>query len=130
MKNHVAVVKSNSALPAERTERERNYIHPSTDVYETTEAFVVMIDMPGAGRESLSVSVDSDTLTVKSAVGETDEGKPAVIMTELNRGGYYRSFHLGREIDRNNIDARYENGVLSLKLFKKEDAKPREISIH
>ena len=90
------------------------------DIYETTDAYVVILDMPGSAKNSISLTVDGDLLVVKSALMDL-KGLPA--------RGYYRTFNLGDGIDRNSIDARFEHSALSLKLFKKESVKPREITI-
>jgi len=54
----VVVIKRDVPIPSRLGEREKRYALPATDVYESPEAFVLMIDMPGADRDSLSVTID------------------------------------------------------------------------
>ena len=85
--------------------------------------------MPGVHRDAIHVTMDHDTLVVKGSVGERYGEKSTVLFAELQRGGYYRVFNLGEGVDRNSIDARYEDGVLTVRLLKKEEIRPREIAI-
>ncbi len=103
---------------------------PVADVYETADAYMVMLDLPGASKERISLLLEDGELRVKadSRVPAPEEGTP--IFSELPSGGYARVFALGEGIDLANVDAKFENGVLTVKLFKNEERKPREIAIH
>lgn len=124
----VSVVKRANTLPAVQTRQHERYVSPSTDVYETPDAFVLMIDMPGVSREAISVTMEGGTLSVQAKVSY-HSGKPVLLFNELQHTAYYRLFNLGDGVDRNSVDAQYEDGVLVIKLFKNEKAKPREIQI-
>jgi HSP20 family protein len=128
-KNGVTIVRSAGILPARRAGGERGFVMPSTDVYETPDSYVITVDMPGVSREAIHVTMDQNSLVVKGSIGEKEGGKPNILVAELQRTGYYRVFNLGKGIDRDSIDARYEDGVLTVKLLKKEELRPREISI-
>lgn len=128
-KNDVTVVRSTAELPVSETGHEANYARPSTDVYETPEAYVITVDMPGVPKDVIHVTMDQNTLVVKGTVGGQYGEKSTVLFAELERNGYYRIFNLGDGIDRNSIDARYEEGVLTVRLLKKEEVRPREIAI-
>jgi len=129
-KNEVTVVQQENPTSLARTEQERDYMRPAADVYESLEAYVLMIDMPGAGKESISVTMDRSALVVKGSVEPLHEEKASLLVGEIRTTGYYRVFNLGDDIDGNTVDARYELGVLTVKLFKKEEVRPREISIN
>jgi len=124
----VSVVKRANTLPAVQTKRLEHYVSPSTDVYETPDAFVLMVDMPGASREAIKVTMEDGTLSVQAKVSY-HSGEPVLLFNELKQTAYYRLFNLGDGVDRNSVDAQYEDGVLLIKLFKNEKAKPREIQI-
>jgi len=104
-------------------------ITPLADIYETADAFVVMLDMPGATKESISIMMDGSSLVVKGAVTAIYRENASLLCNECAIGSYQRSFNLSDGINRENVEAHYENGVLTLKLFKKEELKPREIRI-
>ncbi len=129
IKNDVTVVRSTSELPVRQPDREADFVRPSTDVYETSDAYVITIDMPGVPKAAIHLAMDGNSLVVKGAVGERYGEKSVALRSELQKSGYYRVFNLGEGIDRDGIDARYEEGVLTVKLLKKEEVQPRNIAI-
>lgn len=102
---------------------------PLVDIYETPEAFMLMIDLPGARKDSISVTTDKSSLVIRAAAGAGYGPGSRLLYNEIPNADFHRSFNMTDEIDRESIDARFENGVLTLKLLKKEESKPREIRI-
>ena len=102
---------------------------PAVDVSETGDAYVLYMDMPGTKKDAISVTVVDQTLAVKAPVTPLHGEGAAVLYREIGTGGYERRFTLGEGIDRNTVDARYENGVLTVRLLKTEASKPKEIVI-
>lgn len=129
-KNEVMVAQQNSPLSTNRTEREKGYVRPATDVYESTDAYVIMMDMPGAEKDTINVTIDPTALVVKGAVKERHRENADLLFNEIQTKGYYRAYNLGGGIDRNTVDARFEHGILTVKLFKTEEARPREVTIN
>lgn len=125
----VAVVQKASPSVVRHTTDEVHYARPSTDVYETGEAYVIIVDMPGVAKDSIQVRLEKDLLMIKGAADTASQDRAGLVFSEIRRTGYARSFNLGEGIDRNSIEARYENGVLTIKLHKKEEMRPKEISI-
>jgi HSP20 family protein len=104
-------------------------VAPAADIYETDDAFVVLLDMPGAAKETISVTVERETLTVKApAIGRHGSGA-TLLYQEIDNGSYLRLFTLGEGVDAGKIDAQYDAGVLAVKVYKSEAVKPRPISI-
>ena len=129
-KKEVAVVQRENTLPMTRPELQEDYATPSADVYETSDAFVIMIDLPGAKKGSINVSMDRGSLVVKAGVEPFHKEGVKLLFSELRGKGYYRAFNIGDGIDRNNVDAQFEHGVLTIKLLKSEELKPRQIRIN
>lgn len=127
--NEVAVVQRTGMLPVVHTGMQERFVTPSTDIFETPDAYVLMIDLPGVAKESISVTAENDTMSVRAKVEPVHGEKATLLFHELKAPTYYRAFNLGDGIDRKNIDARYELGVLTIKLLKREEIKPREIEI-
>lgn len=125
----VAVVQRNSGLPMTRPEAQESFIVPFADIYETPEAFVLMLDMPGVSKVSISVTMDRGSLIVKGSVEPYHRENASLLFNELRNASYYRVFNIGDGIDRNNVDAQFERGVLTVKLFKSDELKPRQIQI-
>ena len=102
---------------------------PAADVSETGEAYMLSLDMPGAQKEAISVAVVDGILVVRAPIARVHGEDAEVLYREIRTGAYERRFALGEGIDRNSVDARYENGVLTVRLLKTEDLKPKEIVI-
>src|SRR5258705_9999701 len=96
---------------------------PLVDVSEDESGITITADLPGAGRETLSLNVDGDTLTIEAplSLGEPKDSQP--LYAEMRSGRYRRSFTLSRELDSGHIDATLKDGVLSLRLPKLEQAR-------
>jgi HSP20 family protein len=105
-------------------------VMPAADIYETPDSYVLSLDMPGARKERISLTLDRGMLEVSAEVEPRHEESATLLRREILTEGYRRSFTLGEGIDRESVDARFEDGVLTVKLFKSPEAKPREIRIH
>lgn len=102
---------------------------PPVDVTEDEAGITLLADLPGASRETLSIRVDGDTLTIEAPLAlDTPQGMEAVY-AEVRAGRYQRSFTLSRELDSGNIEAALKDGVLTLRLPKQEQARPRRIEV-
>jgi HSP20 family molecular chaperone IbpA len=124
-------VQEQERVPEERTERIRDkacYL-PQSDIFETEENYYLVLDMPGVEENSIDITLEKNTLTIN---GYTDVERPegySLARAEYNIGDYERSFRLTDQIDRDKIEASYENGVLRLSLPKAEEAKARKIEV-
>jgi HSP20 family protein len=102
---------------------------PPVDIVEDREGITLRADLPGVDREHLSIDVDGETLTIEGTVtlGEPSGIQP--VYTEVRVAQYRRSFVLGRDLDANRIEATIREGVLTLRVPKSEQAKPRRIEV-
>ncbi len=97
-----------------------------TDVKETDKAFELEADLPGFNKEDIDIGVEGDTLTIKAerhSDHENKDEKNNYVRVERSYGSYSRSFDI-TGVDTDAITAKYENGVLSLTLPKKEPVQP------
>ena len=102
---------------------------PAADIYEAENDLTVILEMPGVEKKNVDVRVEDGVLNVE---GRRDLAKYRGLQplyTEYNIGHYARSFRLSTKIDQNKITAEMKDGVLSLKLPKIEEAKPRTVQI-
>lgn len=103
---------------------------PAADVFETDDAFRVVLDMPGHDAKAIRIEVEKDTLTVQSERKFAETAKDEVVhRSERPCGAFFRSLALPAVVDSTKVEARYENGVLTVVLPKREDAKPRKIQV-
>ena len=112
------------------TARPASAFAPSFEVKETSDAFLIKADVPGVDEKDLDVAVHNGTLTVSGhrTAEERREGE-SYALYERQYGSFSRSFALPDMADGERIEAKLENGVLSLMIAKKAEAKPRKISI-
>jgi len=124
-----ADVEVKTAHPKEETETGR-YRTPAADVYETADAYVLLLDLPGVEKEGISLTLEKGEMRVRAAVDEHAGTQGRRLFSETRPATFARSFTLGEGIDPNSVDAQYDKGVLTVKLYKHEGVKPREISIN
>lgn len=105
-------------------------IVPRVDVLEDESGITLLADLPGVPKESLELKVEGDTLLIEGAVTTpTPEGLRSVY-AEVRVPRYRRAFTLSRELDPGRIEASMKDGVLTLRIPKQEQAKPRRITVN
>ncbi len=97
-----------------------------TDVKETDEGYEVDMDLPGFSKDEIKVELKSGYLTISTEKSLNKENKGKMLRQERYVGTMQRSFYVGENITEEDIKARYENGVLSLLIPKKEARKVPE----
>jgi HSP20 family protein len=109
--------------------RSGNWFVPATDIYETPNEIVLVMDMPGVCADCIHVNIVEDELIVTGHVTHGEDHDDYVLYREYDVGHYHRHFGLSSMIDRAKIDAVMADGVLKLTLPKTEAFKPRRIPI-
>ena len=103
---------------------------PALDVWETPSEVVYAFDLPGIPEESISIEVKDDTLSVsgeRERVERTSED--GFYRYERRFGAFARAVGLPQGVDQDQIAARYENGVLEIRVPKPEEQKPKRITL-
>ncbi|MCG3200665.1 MAG: Spore protein SP21 [Gammaproteobacteria bacterium] len=104
-------------------------LYPPVDIYEDAEGIHLQADMPGVSKDRLTVQVDRDTLLIEGeAKIEMPEGMNA-LYADVRSTRYRRSFTLSSELKSEVIEANLKDGVLSVRIPKREEAKPRKIEV-
>jgi HSP20 family protein len=102
----------------------------AVDVVENKDDFIVKASVPGINPDDLDVSYTDDILTIKGEIKSDNEVKDNQFhLRERRYGSFSRSISLPTKIKADAIEASYQNGVLSLRLPKAEEVKPKRISI-
>lgn len=103
---------------------------PPVDVEETRDEVIVTAELPGMAKDGIKVQAHGDTLTITGERRrETETTEKAVHLVERNYGTFRRVLGLPAEVDGGRAKASYEQGVLTIRLPKSEQAKPKEIAI-
>ena len=104
---------------------------PSVDIYETDKHDLVLrAELPGMAREDIEVTVENGTVLIKGEKKFDPEVKDEHYRRiERSYGTFHRSFTLPNTVDAAKVSAEYKNGVLTITLPFKEEAKPRSINV-
>ena len=103
---------------------------PPADIEETPEAYVVTADLPGLTQKEIGIALQDNVLTIHGErKTEKHEGKGARQRVERFSGMFSRSFALPASVNADAVKAAYKDGVLTVTLPKREEAKPRQITV-
>ena len=113
---------------------------PAVDIYEGEHELVVKADLPDIKPEELDVRVENNILTIRGERKFEKVGRSAVagekvdeknyLRVERAYGSFARSFSLANTVNTEAIKADYKDGVLTLSIPKREEAKPKQIKVH
>jgi HSP20 family molecular chaperone IbpA len=113
----------NGERPSEKIE-----FAPAVDIYDRGEEIVLIADMPGVPSDGADVHYDRGTLSIRGRVAEEVSAGRRTLQ-EFGVGDYARSFTVSEEVDPAGIAAELKNGVLTLRLAKAAEKKPRKIEV-
>jgi len=105
-------------------------VAPAVDVVEHPDRFTVECDLPGIDRKDIDISIASGVLTIKGEKkGEKTDEKGKIYRKETWEGSFQRTVALPATVDAEKVEATYRDGVLSIQLPKKEEAKTKRIEL-
>lgn len=102
---------------------------PSVDVSEVEDDIVFTVELPGFEKHEIDISVKDGRLIISGERKFSEKKETKYHQLERWHGSFYRSFTLPTSVDDKKISANLKNGVLTVKLPKKEEVKPRQISV-
>jgi HSP20 family protein len=104
---------------------------PSVDIYETEHELVVKADLPEVDPKDLDIRVENNILTIRGERKfEKKVNEENYLRVERAYGSFARSFTLANTVNSEAIKADYQNGVLTLSIPKKEEAKPKQFKVN
>jgi HSP20 family protein len=114
-----------------RLEQSQEPMRIKMDVKEDDKAYVVHAEVPGVKKEDIQVSIDGNQVAISAEVKRQKEEKQGekTLRTERYCGKVYRAFSLAQDVDQEQAQARYENGVLELTLPKRAAASTRKLTV-
>lgn len=105
-------------------------LSPAVDLTEDEKSFIVSVELPGVKKEDVTVELQDDVLTIRGEKkSEREEKKDRSHWVERTYGSFSRSFTLPPTAVGEELKASFKDGVLTVEIPKKEQAKPRQISI-
>ncbi len=103
---------------------------PAAEVEETEKSYLVRLSIPGVNKDEIKVEVTDDQLVISGErKKEKQEESKNYFKSEISYGKFIRSFRLNEKINKTDIDAVFENGMLTLTLLKAEPTQSKTISI-
>jgi HSP20 family protein len=111
------------------TRRPEIVLRPATDIFEDDDGITLQMDVPGASKDHLTLQVNRDRLDVEAEMRiDMREGMEA-LYADVRSTRYQRTFALSSELDTGNIDADLKDGVLTLRIPKRQEVRPRKIDV-
>ena len=103
---------------------------PAIDLFQTADDVVIKASLPGVNAGDLNISVTGDVLTLRGEVQEEQETEAIQFhMKERRSGNFTRSIALPAAVVADKADAQFEDGILTLRLPKAEEVKPKTITV-
>lgn len=103
---------------------------PPVDIQETTEGYKLQAELPGLTKDDINITLENNVLRLTGERKfEKDVKKESFHRVERTYGTFTRAFALPQQVDSGNVQAAFENGVLTIVVPKAEQAKPRKIEI-
>ncbi len=103
---------------------------PAVDIYETENELVVKADLPDVNEKELDIRVENNILTIRGERKfENKVSEDNYLRVERAYGSFSRSFTLENSVDTDGIKAEYKDGVLTVRMAKREEAKPKQIKV-
>jgi HSP20 family protein len=101
------------------------------DVTETEDAYTVHAEIPGVKKDDIQVTIEGAQVTISAEINKVqdDKDKDRLLRTERYYGNVFRSFTLAQEVDETGAEAKYDAGVLELRLPKKATTAARKLTI-
>lgn len=127
MNNTLSSEKRSNTLP---TTEEQPYLIPAVDITEDKDAYVLVAEMPAVTKQGLEILLENNELTI---IGRRTWSVPEgseMLVREIKPRHFRRVFDLDPAVDTAHIEARMDQGILTLTLPKAEQVKPRKISVN
>ena len=104
--------------------------YPMVDIEETKDDFVIYAELPGVSKDDVKINLADDTLTLSGEIKAPENKEERKFhRVERSYGKFQRSFYVPMHIQSDKVKATFKDGILTVKLPKKEEVKPKEISI-
>jgi HSP20 family protein len=102
---------------------------PEVDVYVNQDEMVFAVDMPGVEKGGVSIEINENNTLIIQAKNSQAEPEN-LVLRQFNIGNYFRAFQIGEEFDKDKVAGKLENGLLEIRIPKREEAKPKRININ
>jgi len=104
-------------------------LRPAVDIFETEDGITLHADMPGVSKDRLDLRIDGNSLLVEGRIGITPQDQMQPLYADVRSAVFRRSFLLSNEFEAGKIDANLKDGVLTVRIPKRAELRPRRIEV-
>jgi HSP20 family molecular chaperone IbpA len=104
-------------------------LRPPVDIYETADDITLTADMPGVSKDRLDVRVEGTSLFIEGDIGIAPQAQMSPLYADVRATKYRRTFVLGNELETDKIAANLADGILTLRIPKRAEVRPRRIEV-
>lgn len=123
------VQRSNTAAAGRERQHDQITIQPLVDIFEDAHGIMVVADMPGVSKDRLNVEADRNSLTIEGEAKIEMPNGIQPIHAEVQHTNYSRTFALSAELETEAIDAKLKDGVLTIRIPKRSEFRPRKVEV-
>lgn len=124
-----AAAQQASGPAAQRTQSAEAPIRPPVDIWEDKDGITLCADMPGVSKDRLSLRVDGSNLIVEGQLQLELSENAEALYADVRSSLYRRSFSLSGELETGSIEASLKDGVLTVRIPKRAELRPRKIEV-
>ena len=124
-----AAAQQPSGSAAQRGQSVEALIRPPVDIWEDKDGITLCADMPGVSKDRLNLRIDGNNLIVEGQVQFELPENAEALYADVRSSLYRRSFSLGGELESGKIEARLKDGVLTVRIPKRSELRPRKIEV-
>lgn len=114
---------------AQRPQSGETPIRPAVDIWEDKDGITLSADMPGVSKDRLELRIDANNLIIEGQVQLELSGKAEALYADIRSSLYRRTFSLSGELETGKIEASLKNGVLTVRIPKRAELRPRRIEV-
>jgi HSP20 family protein len=103
--------------------------YPKVDVIDAGAEALIEAELPGMTKDEIKIKVNDDVLTISGEKRKTSEDDKVYLKRELKRSSFSRSFRFSEDYDLKSVEAKFENGILTLSVKKKNYEEKKEVEI-
>jgi HSP20 family protein len=104
-------------------------VFPAVNIFSDRDDYVIRVEVPGVAPEQLSIETQGQTLTISGSRESVAPAGASFHRREREAGAFSRSLHLPDALDASRAEASYKHGILTIRIPKHEEAKPRQIAV-
>ena len=123
------VTAGKSSAPQSKSREQEFVLRPPVDIFEDAQGIMVVAEMPGVSKDGLNVQADRNNLLIEGDVVIDMPADMEAVYADVQSTRYVRSFALSGELETDAIDANLKDGVLTIRIPKRSEYRPRKIEV-